>query len=392
MHYVFACLGANRTYPNEVVDDGDTLLYCYSPTASANAAMRRAFDEGSTFLVKVVPDRSPSTYLWSSAARVAALEDSSSKEERRRRRFVIRRAPPSDPPSPSSVPPPSSSSSPAPPPMPLAPSPAEDDTAAARRSSDECEEADVKRPRASFHSQEIVVDGVVFHSKLEYRHELMMRALGMEVEREAVTVKIDHLRSYTPDFAVVRQTVCRHVARPEGDVGEYSHVEIKPCYPYDDEMDKARAAARRLRCGVVIMYNSCFRPPFGSARPKGAACAYGHARGVRACASSRTAPCATTSPTTPSPRARRASRPGPPRGREARGAKGGGETKPAPLHQRRRRRGLFGGRLRVALNEAFPLPLLPSSPLPNVLGFFSEHFFSDPKVGHVAQCLRSLFL
>ena len=104
----------------------------------------------------------------------------------------------------------------------------------------------------------------------------MWSRLGIDHQYERVVirdVRLSNGRSvdYTFDFILYKA--------PHGD--ETMMVEIKPCYPYDDDLVKCRATCTVLRRPVLLMYNTTFAPPF-CARWGGVGMpAYDHSDAVR---------------------------------------------------------------------------------------------------------------
>ena len=122
------------------------------------------------------------------------------------------------------------------------------------------------------------VEGVDFHSHLERSHALLLTLLGIEWKRDetptANAVDLgDYVSTYTPDLTLYDTVSEPPVARL---------VEIKPRYPYDEEIQKAVEMVRNVRIPLVLLYNTTFRSPF-CARPPHAnrQGKYEHADGVR---------------------------------------------------------------------------------------------------------------
>jgi hypothetical protein len=268
--------GAHQTYPNDV--SRECIKYCFSKDNKANLAMKRANQITDCFLVKVVPDKSTETFLWGKG-KVNGWEDFE-HNGRMFRRFIIERVCDADDapcdvqnkrrkveekqfenlcdaePLPPPLPPPP----PPPPPTPSTPSSPETSPLAAA---------------------EALVEGWDFDSRLERHHAIMLSLLNIEWSRVAPTVhgiKIGSGRtvSYTPDFLAYvasgsdrRRTACL--------------IEIKPRYPYDDEIRKAMGACASLRAiPVFLFYNTEFKSPFADAWHGQGHGNYDHHEGIRA--------------------------------------------------------------------------------------------------------------
>ena len=200
----------------------DEIRYCHGPLASSNAAMNDAHASGRTFPVKVVPDGSALTYYWGMARIVETKE---THPQTHCARYVLHR-----------------------------------------------DIGDNTHERAC---TELVPH---FHSVLEGRHACMMDAVGIEWTRNVPTfhgvlLGDGSMVSYTPDFML-------HVRRRP------IVVEIKPQYPYDDEVRRAMAVAfhyRGTQTEVFILFNTSFHSPFAARKTEadGVQGSYGHASGVR---------------------------------------------------------------------------------------------------------------
>ena len=86
--WILVQTGEKQTYPNEVTPTH--VKYCYSKDGKANNAMKRAYEAGYPFMVKVVPDKSPDTYLWGYGV-IDVLQEDHESNGRMYRRFVITR-------------------------------------------------------------------------------------------------------------------------------------------------------------------------------------------------------------------------------------------------------------------------------------------------------------
>jgi hypothetical protein len=123
------------------------------------------------------------------------------------------------------------------------------------------------------------VDGVETHSLLEKRHACLLSLLNVKWSRDAPTVhgillSNGRTTSYTPDFVVDMED--------EGGTERTCLVEIKPRYPYDDELRKARGACSVLKgTPLFLFYNTRFRSPFSSRPSSYGQGDYGHHEGVR---------------------------------------------------------------------------------------------------------------
>lgn len=253
--WILVKTGAQQTYPNEV--SADCIKYCYSTKdGKANTAMKRAYEKGDPFMVKVVPDKSPDTYFWG-FGKVHVLQENHEYKERCYRRFVVVKHEDGK----------------------------EDDTEDANmgqkksvaeasadkavvtetmqtskkreRDTEEVKATRVVHPATSRMRQSI--EGVEFDSYLEKSHAMMMTLLSIKWQRNAPTVHGIEMGdgrkvSYTADFVV---------DLPNGLLTQTYLIEIKPQYPYDDEIRKAIGACTQLKVlPLFLFYNTKFRCPF----------------------------------------------------------------------------------------------------------------------------------
>jgi hypothetical protein len=236
-------VGAGQSYPNEV--SRDVIRYCYGPDKLAHQSMTRMWQEGLTFKIKVIPDKSTATYLWGTG-KITVLEEVFNEPATNKmyQRYVIARVPEAD-----------------------------GDTGDAPDGGPA-----VKRPRGAV---ETTVDGVVYDSICERRHKCVMEHLGIPYKRTAWTFHDIHLSatartcSYTPDYIA-------YPRNPITGATECLLMEIKPRYPYDQEIERAMGAVAQSRIPLVILFNTVFRCPF-DVRPEtpGEQGKYEHADGVR---------------------------------------------------------------------------------------------------------------
>jgi hypothetical protein len=270
--FIFVTVGASRKYPNEVTRE--VVKYCYSPDADANQAMAQSHATGALVRVRIAPNGGSDTYDWGHGRIVELCERHAASGTNR---FVLAHVPKEE-------------------------AAADDETRTKRlRSADlppRSDSDDVMLVDVGDTSQaagganngmarrssdavptavETVVDGVVFHSLLERRHAAMLTALGLAWTREALTVHGVRLGdgsvvSYTPDFLVT----------PEDPRAPLVLLEIKPRYPYDDEMAKCSGVCAQLRTTIALLYNTTFSCPFAErATRRGAQGDYVHADAVR---------------------------------------------------------------------------------------------------------------
>jgi hypothetical protein len=272
---IFVTVGASCKYPNEVTRE--VVRYCHSPHADANQAMAQAHATGALVRVRVAPDGGTDTYDWGSG-RIVELRERHAASGKNR--FVLEHVPEETAGAPEAArvkrpraadPPPRSDS---------------DDVMLVQvgeTSSHDADdvgdggEGDLGGDGAAPTAVETVVDGVVFHSLLERRHATMLTALGLAWTRAAPTLHGVHLGdghvvSYTPDFLVT----------PKDPNTPIVLLEIKPRYPYDDEMAKCAAVCAQLRATIALLYNTTFACPFAArAARRGTQGDYVHADAVR---------------------------------------------------------------------------------------------------------------
>lgn len=272
--WILVKTGAQQTYPNEVTSTH--VKYCYSRDGKANTAMKRAYESGHSFIVKVVPDKAPDTYLWGYGI-IEQLQEDYESNGRMYRRFVIKRSLASSTTAvePVVAPPCVAPSIALPVAIPVAPSIPPSEILA------DVSERDPKRQCGSgaVLSIERLMEGVQFDSHLEKRHAAMMTALNINWSRTAPTIHGIELGSgatvsYTPDFVV---------DIPNGVITQTYLIEIKPCYPYDDEIRKCMGACKQIKVmPLFLFYNSDFRCPFAERWNGSGHGDYAHHSGVRA--------------------------------------------------------------------------------------------------------------
>ena len=256
--WILVQTGEKQTYPNEVTPTH--VKYCYSKDGKANNAMKRAYEAGYPFMVKVVPDKSPDTYLWGYGV-IDVLQEDHESNGRMYRRFVITRDETAR--SPIYVPTPVVAPVTAPVFVPTNGEP---------------------KPKRHCVSGAVVntlefMEEVQFDSHLEKRHAAMMTALNIRWSRTTPTIHGVELGSgtivsYTPDFVV---------DIPNGIITQTYLIEIKPCYPYDDEIRKCVEACTQMKVvPLFLFYNSDFRCPFAERWNGSGHGDYAHDKGVRA--------------------------------------------------------------------------------------------------------------
>jgi hypothetical protein len=221
--WILVKVGASSRFPN--ILEKDVLYYCYSPDVKANEAMMKSMEDGLVVKVKVVPDGGTKTYYWGEG-KVVSSTNSVYHEGRTFKRFVIHKLSHTEP----------------------------------------CDEEKEEQPNKR---QKIET----YDSNLERRHAKLFECTGAVCEREPFTVhnveiKGGKLVSYTPDFLL-------HTKR--GKVV----LEIKPKFPYNDEILKTVSVAEKVNLPVCILYESDFRTPFCDSAPTSRQGAYTHASGVK---------------------------------------------------------------------------------------------------------------
>ena len=258
--WIYVTVGARMRYPNAVACD--TVHYCYSPVDRANAAMKKAYEQGHAFRVRVAPDAATNTYYWG-RAKVVQLHETIEHNASTYERYVLARVREDDETEETT---PYSSS----------PSAALDALAtAATHAIHTTKRARVEEGTAARTAIQVTTtDGVTFDSLLERKHAVMLTALGVRWTRNAPTfhdIVVTHARvvSYTPDFVLYTPH--------EGAV----YVEIKPRYPYDDELLKCMGACELTRAPFYLMYNTRFVLPFALRAEGPGQGDYAHHEGVR---------------------------------------------------------------------------------------------------------------
>ena len=113
------------------------------------------------------------------------------------------------------------------------------------------------------------VDVHAMRSRLERQHACFLSVLGVEYRYESLKVRLPGHRRYTPDFYL-----------PTMDPPLI--LEIKPCYPYVEEYEKAVCASKQFpQAVVVILYGKlesawARRSDDGTGPPQ-----YRHSRGLK---------------------------------------------------------------------------------------------------------------
>ena len=258
LRYVFVKMGASAKYVNYI--SRDILLYCWPSFDGADrGAMQLAYDRRTSFLVKVVPHGSTRTYLWGHAV-IDEMESTVTEFESEgvvryidptQRRYKITRLI----------------------------SPANDTTpthaAPVTPVLDTPPASNAASTQVVIAAREVQIDGIRFDSVCEARHHITMTELGIEARREPLSIDITDLLPdgwpqtwYNPDVLVIDPYKGTML------------VEIKPCYPYDEEILRCEAACRRLHLPIILFYGTEFRSPYEVTRP--ADRSYAHAQGPRA--------------------------------------------------------------------------------------------------------------
>lgn len=246
VRWIMIKVGVGQKYPNDV--KRNTIHYCHGPDAKAHESMTETYRSGKSIKVKVVADGSPVTYLWGSG-RIVELNETfhDAQTNRSVRRYILERV--------------------------------ESDEGEMDQGA-ESDGVPLKFPRKRAYSAiQTSVDGVLYDSLLERRHALMMKELGIRFQRPAFTfhdviLTGGRTSSYTPDFVV-------YPVDPESGRTTCLLLEIKPRYPYDDELYKAMCACRTSLLPVVIFFNTSFRCPFEARPEPNGHGDYGHSDGVR---------------------------------------------------------------------------------------------------------------
>ena len=306
--YVYATLGASSKYKNEVTRD--VVKYCYSPAAADNMAMDEAFRRGDSIPVKVVPNHGTDTYYWGHG-KIVSKDDVVYMGNCPRNRYVIERVT-----SPEELAATAASSPSA------APVEAEEESSVTLRSTrstagkrriveddDNDDNADkednnterarpavVARVENRLNTRTLVpadivraIQEVEFDSLLEKRHAAMMTRLGLRWNRVPPTIhevclSDGTMHSYNPDFRVLPRIRPGSAKPYEGEEARPFVIEIKPRYPYDDEIRKCTETVAQLGTSVVLFYGGSphFGMPFDH-RPavSGMQGSYAHADGVR---------------------------------------------------------------------------------------------------------------
>lgn len=290
--WILVKTGAQQTYPNEVTTN--CIKYCYSTTdGKANAAMRKAHETGDAFAVKVVADKSPDTYFWGEG-KVSVPQEDHEHNGRMYRRFVIVRATSEelaeDGARAAAGEEPAVEEEPEPPAkracIVKAPDPALRELELQglqglqglqqlREVQGLQEGQEVQGLQQELKALQESVHGVEFDSHLERCHAVLMSQLHIPWSRTTPTIHgislgNGRIVSYTPDFIVELD-------------GRPCLLEIKPRYPYDDELRKATGACAQLKVmPLFLFYNTEFRAPFAELWAGSGQGDYRHHDGVRA--------------------------------------------------------------------------------------------------------------
>ncbi|RPF81768.1 MAG: hypothetical protein CBC65_001895 [Rhodothermaceae bacterium TMED105] len=370
--WILVKTGAQQTYPNEV--NSDCIKYCYSSKdGKANTLMKRAYHLNQSFIVKVVPDKSPDTYFWG-MGKVSVEQEDYEWNGRMYRRFVVVKADAEPEPAPQKsieqeLPSrkrtrkaTTEASSHAVPPAPEAMATAlekEEELEGAVIDADKMKQwwdangglqvldidpetwamkvssrlakaqelnakflenfqtdlvhiptailrtfrdghylielrktlgseagetlDDVAKPINKTSDNGLMemdsyVKNIEFDSHLERCHAVMMSLLGIKWSRYAPTVPgielgSGRIVSYTPDFVV---------DIPNGVYTQTYMIEIKPQYPYDDEIRKAIGACAKMKVmPLFLFYNTQFCTPFASRWTGHGHGDYKHHNGIR---------------------------------------------------------------------------------------------------------------
>lgn len=217
--FISANPNRNPRYKNEI--SRDEILFCHTPQTRAHRAMEVAF-EAKTPMPVQISDGSSLSYDWGDGV-IAVMDDDSS-------RYVIR-----------------------------------------RQVADESEAKETEHEESE-HEDE-------YDSLLEKRHATVMRLLGMEFCRTKPGVarfdvqlpnEDEQWHVYQPDFNIYNED------------GTCDIVEIKPRYPYDDEMRRCEQVAQQTRARVFLLYGTQMTVPFSCKKRKnGELPSYEHSEGIR---------------------------------------------------------------------------------------------------------------
>jgi hypothetical protein len=105
--------------------------------------------------------------------------------------------------------------------------------------------------------------GILYRSVLEARHAVFMTTLGVDFSYEPVSIH-GAGTTYTPDFYLPAQNL---------------FVEIKPCFPYIDEMVKCQNVSRK-GFQIALLYGTNWTPPFARCESSGKR-EYRHSNAIR---------------------------------------------------------------------------------------------------------------
>jgi hypothetical protein len=224
--YIYVTCGVSSRFPNVVTTD--KILYCYSKIPADACAMKKSYEGGLSFPVKVAPNGGTDTFFWG-MGKITALNDPTAPAGKSR--YVVDKT---------------SSEMPALPPA--------------------------KKRRVG--SIEVNDAGEQYDSLLEYRHACVMKELGIPFVRPApILPSVDICENgvmrtvtYNPDFYLLTEPP--------------AFVEIKPAFPYDVAQERCISACRKYRLDFILLYNSEFRiSSCGQAEvPPGS---YEHTSGIR---------------------------------------------------------------------------------------------------------------
>ena len=266
--YIYVTVGAGSKYKNEVTRD--IIKYCFSRAPLDNRPMMEAFTRGDLIPVKLVPNHSTETFYWGHG-KVTATDDVYYMGMTPQSRFVIQRVVPEDETK--------EEEAPAPPSRPRKRQIVEDDEE--EREENQAPPTRTERmssgsePSSSLIPADVTraLSNVEFDSLLEKRHAAMMTRLGMRWSRVPPTIHNVSLsdgmsHSYNPDFRVLPRNRPPGTPLYCGEEGRPFVIEIKPRYPYDDEIKKCTETVFQLGTTVILFYGGSpsFVLPLSSAR------------------------------------------------------------------------------------------------------------------------------
>lgn len=252
-------ISANGKYPNII--KRETISYCFPPGPDKVVAMHRAFNEQTTFRV-MISDGRPLGFNWG-LAKITNTDDAN------RRYDIVRVNEHPDGLQQETTDDPAEATEPA-----VEPTTAMATMMVTTESAEPTTTTAVAQAYAirNGNSLEVFDRGTRFDSALEWRTSIFLQSLGIDYIAKGIPhfgVKYqDAPHDYTPDFTIYDATD-----------GSPTDVEIKPHFPYDDELRKCEQVVAQRHTPMVLMYGEPTIACFSSEAGKHSG--YQHASGMR---------------------------------------------------------------------------------------------------------------